>query len=75
MMEEDVPSVRLLISGRRAIVPADLVKRWLKPGRRVVNTYGPTEATVIADVRYCHPNKPVTIGPALLPNYLRMHPR
>ena len=47
MMDEDVPSVRLLILGGEQC-PPDLVKRWWRPGRRVVNTYGPTEATVIA---------------------------
>ncbi|HWX20434.1 MAG TPA: Pls/PosA family non-ribosomal peptide synthetase [Candidatus Binatia bacterium] len=61
MMEEDVPSIRLLILGGEAC-PPDLVKRWWKPGRRVVNTYGPTEATVIATYAECHPAKPVTIG-------------
>ncbi len=67
MMEQDVPSVRLLILGGEAC-PPDLVKRWWKPGRRVVNTYGPTEATVIATYTECHPNQPVTIGRPL-PNY------
>ena len=61
MMEEDVPSLRLLILGGEAC-PPDLVRRWWKPGRRVVNTYGPTEATVIASYAECDPAKSVTIG-------------
>lgn len=61
MMEADVPSVRLLILGGEQC-PPDLVRRWWRPGRRVVNTYGPTEATVIATWADCHPDKPVTIG-------------
>jgi non-ribosomal peptide synthetase-like protein len=61
MMEEDVPSIRLLILGGEAC-PPDLVRRWWKPGRRVVNTYGPTEATVIATYAECRPDRPVTIG-------------
>src|SRR5439155_19293686 len=68
MLEEDVPSVRLLILGGE-VCPPDLVKRWWKPERRVVNTYGPTEATVVATYSECQPNKPVTIGRPL-PNYL-----
>lgn len=68
MMDEDIPSLRLLILGGEAC-PPDLVKRWWKPGRRVVNTYGPTEATVVATYAECHPEKPVTIGKAL-PGYL-----
>lgn len=67
MMEEDVPSVRLLILGGEQC-PPDLAKRWWQPGRRVVNTYGPTEATVIATYAECHPHQPVTIGRPL-PNY------
>jgi non-ribosomal peptide synthetase-like protein len=68
MMEEDVPTVRLLILGGE-ICPPDLVKRWWRPGRRVFNTYGPTEATVIASCAECHPDEPVTIGQPI-PNYL-----
>ena len=61
MMPEDVPSVRLLIVGGEAC-PKDLVRRWALPGRRMVNTYGPTEATVIATFGDLHPDQPVTIG-------------
>ena len=68
MMDEDVPTIRLLILGGEAC-PPNLVKRWWRPGRRVCNTYGPTEATVIATCAECHPDKPVTIGRPV-PNYL-----
>ena len=47
MMEGDLPTVRILIVGGEAC-SADLVARWSAPGRRMFNTYGPTEATVIA---------------------------
>ena len=49
-----MPSVRLLILGGE-VCPPDLVKRWWRRGRRVFNTYGPTEATVIATCAECHP--------------------
>ena len=68
MMDEDVPTVRLLILGGETC-PPDLVKRWWRPQRRVFNTYGPTEATVIATCGECHPDEPVTIGQPV-PNYL-----
>jgi len=61
MMDADMPSVRLLILGGE-VCPPDLVKRWWRPGRRVVNTYGPTEATVIATYADCQPDRPVSIG-------------
>lgn len=48
--------------------PPDLVERWWRPSRHIFNTYGPTEATVIATYAECHPHKPVTIGRPL-PNY------
>ncbi|KUL63367.1 non-ribosomal peptide synthetase [Streptomyces sp. NRRL S-1521] len=42
----DLPHLRTLIVGAEAC-PADLVDTWA-PGRRMVNSYGPTEATVVA---------------------------
>src|SRR5262249_396609 len=47
MLAEDVPTLRLLILGGESC-PAPLVGRWARSGRRIVNTYGPTEATVVA---------------------------
>ncbi|MTE22329.1 amino acid adenylation domain-containing protein [Streptomyces sp. TRM43335] len=41
-----LPHLRTLIVGAEAC-PADLVRRWA-PGRRMINSYGPTEATVVA---------------------------
>ncbi|WP_284117640.1 non-ribosomal peptide synthase/polyketide synthase [Streptomyces fragilis] len=41
-----LPCLRTLIVGAEAC-PADLVDRWA-PGRRMINSYGPTEATVVA---------------------------
>ncbi len=67
MLTDDISTMRLLIVGGEAC-PADLVRRWCRPGRRMVNTYGPTEATVISTFAECHPDRPVTIGRPL-PNY------
>jgi non-ribosomal peptide synthetase-like protein len=64
LMDGDVPSVRLLIVGGEAC-PAHLVERWARPGRRLLNTYGPTEATVIATWKELRPGEPVTIGKAV----------
>ncbi|MYT31413.1 MULTISPECIES: AMP-binding protein, partial [unclassified Streptomyces] len=41
-----LPRLRTLIVGAEAC-PADLVAHWA-PGRHVINSYGPTEATVVA---------------------------
>ncbi len=41
-----LPHLRTLIVGAEAC-PADLVAVWA-PGRRMINSYGPTEATVVA---------------------------
>lgn len=67
MMRDDVPTLRLLILGGESC-PADLVRRWARPGLRMVNTYGPTEATVIATWGELRPGEAVTIGRPV-PNY------
>lgn len=64
MAKEDIPSLQILIFGGE-VCPKDIATRWCKPGRTVYNTYGPTEATVIATYSVLHPGQEVTIGKAL----------
>ncbi|KAF2487887.1 hypothetical protein BDY17DRAFT_289890 [Neohortaea acidophila] len=59
--------VRLINLGGEACPPA-LVTRLARPGLRITNTYGPTEATVTATWDELEPNQPVTIGRPL-PSY------
>jgi non-ribosomal peptide synthetase-like protein len=66
MITDPLPTVRLLILGGEAL-PAELVARFAD-GRRMLNTYGPTEATVVATLSAVRPGQPVTIGTAL-PRY------
>ncbi len=56
-----LPTVRVLIVGGEAC-PAPLVDRWAAAPRQMFNTYGPTEATVIATATLLQPHAPVTIG-------------
>jgi non-ribosomal peptide synthetase-like protein len=66
-LDEDLPDLRfLLVSGEAC--PRDLIRRWYKAGRRFLNVYGPTEATVTATWDVVHPDKPVTLG-VPLPTY------
>jgi non-ribosomal peptide synthetase-like protein len=67
MLSRDVPSLRMILLGGEAL-PPPLVARWSRPGRRLFNTYGPTEATVVATVAEMRPGVPVTIGRPI-PNY------
>jgi non-ribosomal peptide synthetase-like protein len=66
-IEQDVPDLRILLVGGEAC-PQNLVARWYRPGRRILNTYGPTEATVTATMTELRPDKPITIG-VPLPTY------
>ena len=67
MIDRDLPTVTTLILGGEAC-SNELVARWAKPGRRMLNTYGPTEATVVATWSECVKGQPVSIGKPL-PGY------
>ena len=64
---QDVLSLRVVILGGEACPPA-LVERFAKPGRRVFNSYGPTEATVVATIAELQAGERVSIGQPI-PNY------
>ena len=64
---EDIDSIRIMIVGGEACPPS-LVDRYTKKGRRIFNSYGPTEATVVATIAELEKGKPVTIGKPI-PNY------
>jgi amino acid adenylation domain-containing protein len=64
------PDLRVLSVGGEQL-PAEMVRRWIGPGLRLVNGYGPTEATsiaVIADLDSATPMPP-PIGFPVRPNY------
>jgi len=63
----DLPAIRNLLVGGEAC-PRELVERWARPGRTILNTYGPTEATVTATWGELLPGRAVTIGRPL-PTY------
>jgi len=64
MIDEELPSVRVLIVGGEQC-SADLVRRWAGPQRRMLNTYGPAETTVVATWAECAPDRLVSIGKPL----------
>ena len=45
-----------------------MIARWERPGQRILNTYGPTEATVVTTYCECVAGQAVTIG-VPLPGY------
>jgi len=61
LLPRDIPSLRVIILGGEACPPA-VAARWCKPGRKIFNSYGPTEATVVATMAEVAPDQPVTIG-------------
>jgi non-ribosomal peptide synthetase-like protein len=67
MVFDDIPTLRRILFGAENL-PASLVARWWKPEREIINTYGPTEATVGTTFGYCRPGEPITIGQPL-PGY------
>lgn len=67
VIEEDVPSLRLINSGGEACT-TQVINKWAKPGRRFINSYGPTETTVTATMVDLKPGDFLSIGYPL-PNY------
>ncbi len=67
LLPRDVPSLRVIIVGGETM-PQPLVEHWSRPGRRIFNSYGPTEATVVATIAQVWPGERVTIGRPI-PNY------
>ncbi|HEX5729759.1 amino acid adenylation domain-containing protein, partial [Microbacterium sp.] len=59
--QDAIENVRLLIFGGEAC-PPELVTRLVAEGREVWNTYGPTEATVVACAALLDGQGPVRIG-------------
>jgi amino acid adenylation domain-containing protein len=47
LAREHFPDLRMLTSGGEEL-SSELARRWIRPGLRFVNDYGPTEATVTA---------------------------
>ena len=67
MLPRDVAGLRVIILGGEACPPS-VATRWCRPGRTIFNSYGPTEATVVATVSEVRAGEPVTIGRPI-PNY------
>ena len=60
-LESDLPTVRTLLMSGEAM-PPDLVRRFSRTGRRILNCYGPTETTVSSSCAELFPDRPVTLG-------------
>jgi non-ribosomal peptide synthetase-like protein len=60
-MTPSIPTLQtVVLSGE--VCPPQLVKTWARDGLRILNVYGPTEATVNTTVFECSPDAPITIG-------------
>lgn len=66
-IQEELPDLHTINVGGEAC-PQELVTRWSKTGRRILNTYGPTEATITASWTELSAARNVTIGKPL-PSY------
>ncbi len=67
LVDDPLPTMRLINLGGEAC-PDGLAQRLVRPGRKVFNTYGPTETAVSATAAELKPDQRVTIG-LPLPNY------
>jgi non-ribosomal peptide synthetase-like protein len=67
VMEDSIPSLRLVNAGGEACTPQVLAK-WAKNGIKFYNSYGPTETTVTATIASLNAGDAIVIGDPL-PNY------
>ncbi len=67
LLPRDVATLRLIILGGEACPPS-VGERWCRAGRTIFNSYGPTEATVVATISEVRSGESVTIGQPI-PNY------
>jgi len=67
LMEDSIPSLRLVNAGGEACTPQVLAK-WAREGIKFYNSYGPTETTVTATIARLNPGDDIVIGEPL-PNY------
>ena len=67
IMEDTIPSLRLVNAGGEACTPQVLAK-WARNGIKFYNSYGPTETTVTASIAELFPGDDIVIGHPL-PNY------
>ncbi|KAF2992480.1 Dimodular nonribosomal peptide synthase [Methylocystis sp. MJC1] len=66
-LPRDVATLRTIILGGEACPPS-VAARWSREGRVIYNSYGPTEATVVATIAEVSRGETVTIGKPI-PNY------
>jgi amino acid adenylation domain-containing protein len=66
----EYPDLRVLMAGGDEL-PAEVARRWMRPGLRLVNVYGPTETTVNATYAELDAATlmPPPIGSPARPNY------
>ncbi len=63
--ERELPDIKTLVSAGEACTP-DVVERWMRPGRTLINAYGPSETTVCATMKIMQqPADAATIGAAI----------
>lgn len=67
VMDENVPSLRLVNAGGEACTP-QVLNKWATGDRKFFNGYGPTETTVSASYTELRAGDKITIGKPL-PNY------